>query len=159
MWVTTLLAPQLSTLYSNVSSSYMKYRSDATSFPFCLISVSSHHSHYLPPWIFSALRCTSRASLCSRLKQSLTCRSAPCCWDSFKPFVALTPASPFTQKLAADTLLKKKTYFSFQPPCALIASPPPLVARQQPPAIHKRSHVYKLHPAKVRRLSLQLDYG
>lgn len=63
--------------------------------------------------IFPRCGCTRRASLCSRLKQSLTCRSVPCCWDSDKSFVALASAPPLTQKLAADTL---KTYFSFQPP-------------------------------------------
>lgn len=54
---------------------------------------------FSPPWIFSALRCTSRASLCSRLRQSLTFRSVPCCLDSYKSFVALGSAPTLTRKL------------------------------------------------------------
>lgn len=155
MWVTNLLAPQLSTLYSNVSSSYMKYRSDATSFPFCLISVSSHHSHYLPPGYFS--RCGVLVALLSAQG-----RNSP--WH-----VALRPvAETRTNHLSLSRRPRRshwnwppkpKTYFSFQTPCAQIASPLSRIARQQPPAIRKRSHVYKLHPAKVRRLSLQLHHG
>ena len=39
--------PWLSSFYSNVASSYRRHRIQATSFPFCLISISSDHSHSL----------------------------------------------------------------------------------------------------------------
>lgn len=45
------------------------------------------------PWIFSALRCTSLAFCCSRLLQSLTFRSVPCCFDAYRSFVAPRSAS------------------------------------------------------------------
>lgn len=50
------------------------------------------------PWIFSALRCTSRASRGSRLKQSLTFRSVPCCLNYYNAFVALELASALTRE-------------------------------------------------------------
>lgn len=66
-------------------------------------------------WRFSALCCTSRASRCSRLKQSVTFRSAPCCWDSHESFVALKSASRVNCN--GHTAKKKKLNFSFQSPC------------------------------------------
>lgn len=74
-----------------------------------------------PSWIFSALRCTSRASLCSRLKQSLTFRSVPCCLDSCKPWVALKSASPADSETATDALTR---LFFLSIPRAQVASPP-----------------------------------
>lgn len=63
-----------------------------------------------PPLMFSALRCTSRALRGSRLKQSLTFRSVPCCCsDSDKSFVAPALVSLLTRKLPTDAVLKQLT--------------------------------------------------
>lgn len=54
----------------------MKCRSDATSFPFCLISVSSHHSHSHPPEYFP--RCGVLVALPSAQGWDSPWHFAPC---------------------------------------------------------------------------------
>lgn len=129
----------------------MKCRSDATSFPFCLISVSSHHSHSLPPEYFP--RCGVLVALA--FAQG---------WNNPWHFALRPVAETRTNHLSlsksafpADSGTAhrhaRKTYFSFQPLCT--GSPLTSLSNNfhstSPAAAHKRSHVHKLHPVKVWR--------
>lgn len=85
-----MLAPRLSTLYSNVSSSYWLCRCDATSFPFLLSSIPSHHSHSL---LLTAFPRCGVDSLTQRQFALLCVRGWNILWHfSLRP-VAETPAN------------------------------------------------------------------
>lgn len=136
-------APWLSTLYSTVSSSYVvDRRGDATSLPFRLVSVSSHHSHSrspsLPPSLsrMKVFRYFLRGSLSPpgyRLRLWLTCRSAALlrCPDSRRSFAALA-ADAETASVGSKGFKGKLKFpvsvsvspCSPRPPCQTVRTPP-----------------------------------
>ncbi|KAM3612285.1 uncharacterized protein V6R79_006279 [Siganus canaliculatus] len=79
---------------------------------------------------------------------------------SHKSFVALVLTSPANTETVTETLSKKLDRLLESH--AQVASPPcqtVFESSKAAAATHKRSHVHKLHPAKVRRLSLRLHSG
>lgn len=114
--------PWLSILHSGVVSSCTRCHSDATSFPCCVISVSSHHSHSHP-----AVEDSPRCGVLVALPVAQGWNSP---WHFALRPVAETPTNHLSLSsvppalIAMDTLKKTNNLTSLFNPCAQVASPP-----------------------------------